>query len=192
MTAMNDDGHESLSAHGYITTFTGARFSYADPTGPFRIRDIAHALSRLPRFLGHTRDFYSVAQHSLFVVDVLCDAGADEGLQAAGLLHDAQEAYFGDVPTPLKWACPEIASFERRAAAALRARLLPRASAADWRLVKMADDAALHAEAACLFCSTPAWVDLGAALSVRRVEPSLPAEDVEQMFLHRARSLGLV
>lgn len=69
--------------------------------------DIAISLSRLPRFLGHTRIPYSVAAHSLFVYDL---ARATPGLHgharasfsAAALLHDGHEAYLGDVPTPVK------------------------------------------------------------------------------------------
>src|SRR6185295_13075391 len=98
-------------AHAYITTFTGAHFDYSNP-GPFRIRDIAHSLSYTARFRGHTRFFYSVAQHSLMVSWMLEVRGQSEYVQLCGLLHDAHEAYTGDVPTPLEWACPPIAALE--------------------------------------------------------------------------------
>lgn len=62
-----------------------------------RIDDIAHALANLCRFTGHTRKFYSVCEHSCRVADLL-----PPHLRLAGLLHDASEAYLGDMSRPLK------------------------------------------------------------------------------------------
>jgi uncharacterized protein len=62
-----------------------------------RIDDIAHALSNLCRFTGHTRRFYSVGEHSCRVADLM-----PPELRLAGLLHDASEAYLGDMSRPLK------------------------------------------------------------------------------------------
>lgn len=181
------DDRPELRKHGYITTFTGARFDYSSP-GPFRIRDVARSLSYTARFRGHTRFFYSVAQHSLYVSRLMGDRGYDRIGQAAGLLHDAHEAYVGDVPTPLKWACPEIAELERGLAIALRVALLPEANEYDFaRSVKEFDDAALHAEAAALLEFVPPWV------LQRNLPPVVewdPAE-VEIEFLRRAAELGI-
>jgi 5'-deoxynucleotidase YfbR-like HD superfamily hydrolase len=81
-----------------ITTFTGAVFSPLEPLpADIRALDIAHALSNLCRFVGHTSSFYSVAQHSVLVSRLCAPADA-----LAGLLHDASEAYLADIPTPLK------------------------------------------------------------------------------------------
>lgn len=57
---------------------------------------IAHALANLCRWTGHTKRFYSVAEHSLRVCNLV---PARYKLQA--LLHDAAEAYIGDIATPL-------------------------------------------------------------------------------------------
>jgi 5'-deoxynucleotidase YfbR-like HD superfamily hydrolase len=60
------------------------------------IKDIANALSKICRFGGHTHQFYSVAQHCVLVSYF----GNDYPLEK--LMHDASEAYLGDVIKPLK------------------------------------------------------------------------------------------
>lgn len=76
------------------------------------IEEIAHGLSMICRFGAQCSAFYSVAQHSVLVAEQLPDH-----LKLCGLLHDATEAYLGDMIRPLK-RLPEMAgysAFERRA-----------------------------------------------------------------------------
>ena len=89
----------------YMMTASGREFVPARlvPTDVV-IEDIAHSLSLICRFGGHTREHYSVAQHSLLVMRILSAVDAPAIIQMAGLLHDAHEAYVGDMPTPLKVA----------------------------------------------------------------------------------------
>jgi hypothetical protein len=82
----------------WILTASGRVISLRDPhPSDVEIKDLAHALSRLCRFGGHAREHYSVAQHCL-IVSLL----APPEFELAALLHDAPEAYLGDVVSPLK------------------------------------------------------------------------------------------
>lgn len=82
----------------YIQTFTGKKFYYFNPnTEAVDILDIATALSRTCRFSGMSREFYSVAEHSYH-----CSYLVPPELALEALLHDASEAYTGDLPKPLK------------------------------------------------------------------------------------------
>lgn len=82
----------------WIQTFSGRRFWPLDPRpDDIDILDIAHALSLCCRFAGHCKWHYSVAQHSVYVSDM-----CKRDLRLAGLLHDAAEAYLGDLVTPVK------------------------------------------------------------------------------------------
>lgn len=76
-----------------------------------RVLDIAHALAKLNRFNGHTARLYSVAEHSLHVVTVMeRELGVrDPAALLCGLMHDAHEAYLGDVSRPMQEALGEAA-----------------------------------------------------------------------------------
>lgn len=109
---------------GFIQTRTGVRFSLSNPKPEdFRVEDIAHALSNMCRFTGHTRKFYSVAEHSARVCRRvmethphsmyfssqrgvrLCsheDGFTGNELAFAALMHDASEAYLADIARPFK------------------------------------------------------------------------------------------
>lgn len=71
------------------------------------IEAIAHALSNVCRYGGHTKFHYSVAQHSVVVAKLV-----ENSCPLEGLLHDASEAYIGDIPAPMKHRIPEIKRFE--------------------------------------------------------------------------------
>lgn len=78
------------------------------------IEDIAHALANICRFGGHVRQFYSVAEHGVMVSSIVGqDWFTDPSLALQGLLHDASEAYLGDVIRPLKIQLPAYKDIEK-------------------------------------------------------------------------------
>lgn len=87
----------------YIRTFTGRQFWPLDPRADeVEIKDIAHALSNMCRFNGHTKRFYSVAEHCVRVADLFRVEGKFGYPGLLALLHDAAEAYLVDLPRPVK------------------------------------------------------------------------------------------
>lgn len=101
--------------NGYIMTYTGRHFTLKgnDPK-EICIEDIAVALSKICRFTGHIKrnEIYSVAQHSI-IVSKLAEA-VNPKYALIGLLHDATEAYLGDVASPLKAILPEYKELEEK------------------------------------------------------------------------------
>ena len=99
---------ENLFTPNKIRLYSG---NYFDPFNPdpelILIEDIAHGLSMKCRFGGHTKRFYSSAEHSVNVGMLCAPPHA-----FAGLMHDASDGYLPDVPTPLKKRMPEFIEAE--------------------------------------------------------------------------------
>jgi len=97
----------------WMETHSGQRFYPLDPReDEIHPADIAHALGHVCRFGGHVRRFYSVAEHCVLMHDAAWDAGHDREVAAHMLLHDATEAYVGDMVRPLKRAIPHYEAIE--------------------------------------------------------------------------------
>ncbi|MGB6054628.1 MAG: hypothetical protein WBG17_05250 [Burkholderiaceae bacterium] len=95
--------------HNCIQTVSGRYVNLLEPDPEsITITDIARALSLINRFGGHTRTPYTVAQHSILVAGIM-----PREWQLHGLLHDAAEAYLGDMVQPLKHQ-PEMRPFRER------------------------------------------------------------------------------
>lgn len=88
----------------WIQTYKGHKFEF-DELAPIDIEDIAHSLANTCRYNGHCKRFYSVAEHSVLVSQLVTN-------KLAGLLHDASEAYVGDLPYPLKLFFRSIGAYD--------------------------------------------------------------------------------
>lgn len=133
----------------WFQTYQGFKFHVIDPhIGDVDIDDIAHALSFTCRYGGHCREFYSVAQHSIYVEQMLSERWPDTPLLSLqGLLHDAAEAYVGDMKRPIKDHMPTFQAIESNVNKVIHEALGVPLPSEHWeRLIKYADNAVLMAE----------------------------------------------
>lgn len=168
---------------GWITTASGRNVYLADPRPEdIDVEDIAHALSHLCHWVGHARRFISIAEHSVLVSHQFGHPG--EALW--GLLHDAPEAYLGDVSRPLKRMLPEYSRLEALWMAAIRDAIhLPHSEPPD---LKRADNAVLMAEAEQLMPNPDDYREHFGAPADARVE-SWDHEYARWRFLQRYQDL---
>lgn len=169
----------------WILTWSGKRFDLFEPK-PEMIdtRDIAHALGTIARFNGHTKEHYTVAQHSVLVANLVTK---EHELQA--LLHDATEAYIGDMVRPLKECMPAFREVEARIWTAICARFhiaedLP-------ECVKQADLVALATERRDLMPAHSATWECLAGVQPLEARIKLWAPHVARWHFHE-RLMGLL
>lgn len=150
----------------WLLTRTGAQVDMAFVSADsISMLDIAHSLALVNRFHGHTTRPYSVAEHSLLVLRIvardlrICNPHA----QLAALLHDAHEAYCGDLAAPLKPLLGSAwADLEDRTMRAVRRRFGVCLAGEAWASeIKRADLIALATERRDLMpAGGPAWPGL--------------------------------
>jgi len=127
----------------WIQTYSGVAFDLEHPTVDMvRPEDVAHALGNICRFTGHSSRLYTVADHSIhlaryFLYDEIrrCRLFATtrtrhttgsvvlRALALQALCHDAHEAYYGDMSSPLKSLLPSYRALEARGASVVRRAL---------------------------------------------------------------------
>lgn len=136
----------------WILTRSGRKFDFQKPSPQsICIGDIAWSLAHLCRFNGHSRCFYSVAEHSVWC-SMICPADP-----LAALLHDAAEAYVGDMTRPLKGMLAAFSDYEVLAAQAIGTALHIDPDRFDAPEVKHADLQMLAAERRDLLACGPKW-----------------------------------
>ncbi len=170
----------AINTSSSIQTAQGRYFDYLNPDGDsIDIHDIAHALSRICRFGGHTRFHYSVAQHSFLTSIIVPPEDA-----LAALLHDAAEAFIGDIPSPLKALLPDYKAIEKRVEAAVLSKFglpydLPES-------VKEADIILLATERRDLLLEQESeWTILHGAKPLPERIKSITCEQAMELFLYR-------
>jgi uncharacterized protein len=153
--------HSPPAPGPYLQTVSGRWVNPFDPDpDQLDAGDIARALANQCRFGGHCRVFYSVAQHSVIVSELVEQRGGDAADAFAALMHDAAEAYLGDFPHPLKHRSPLGAAFREAEAHLERAlrdhfRIKP-----DVPAIKPADRALLATERRAFSAETWHWPEL--------------------------------
>lgn len=162
-----------------LQLYSGKKFDFTN-FGPsdFEITDIAHALSNICRFGGQVSRFYSVAQHCVLMA---WSYSGRRGIRTA-LLHDAAEAYIGDMVRHLKHSMPEFQRLENQLMLAIADRF-----GIDWPLpesLKQLDNDMLQAEFEQVW-TVPGFADrpvYGEALPIKIVELWSPTR-AEQEFI---------
>lgn len=151
-----------------IETCSGRFVDILEPkVEQIHLPDIAHALALQCRFNGHVRTHYSIAEHCVRVARHM-----PAPLRIHGLLHDAAEAYLGDIVTPVKRQLAEFAALEDRCLATIyEALAVPLPNPAAEKEVKRADALALKEEAYALLPSRGRW-----GQGIEPVPPEFPVE----------------
>ena len=169
------------SGMSWMQTYSGIRFFPEDPR-PHMIcmDDIAHALSLSCRYNGQCRRFYSVAEHSVLVSTMV-----PPELALPALLHDAAEAYVGDIVRGVKHLVQGFAEIEDKILSVilLKYGCCPVLDPA----IKQADEAVLYWEKQVLMPGHYNW-GLREPLEKVNIECWNP-EDAKRVFLGRFREL---
>jgi uncharacterized protein len=183
--------HHSPPAPGpYLQTVSGRWVNPFDPD-PDQLEpgDIARALANQCRFGGHCRAFYSVAQHSVIVSRLVEERGGDAEDVFAALMHDATEAYLGDMPHPLKHRSPLGAAFreaEHRLEEVIRARF---AIKPDVPEIKRADRALLATERRAFSEESWHWPELEGVEPLDLALEPWPPDEAARAFTERYAEL---
>ena len=132
----------------FITTIGGRSF---DPLSPdlndIDIHDIAHSLSLICRANGHFSRFFSVARHCINCASEAKARGYGARVQLLCLLHDATEAYVGDMTRPLKRQLPYYCECESRLHGQILDRFgIPCENDEENKIVREIDDCMLYHE----------------------------------------------
>ena len=170
----------------YLQTVSGRFVNPFDPDpDQLDAADIARALANVCRFGGHARSFYSVAQHSVIVSELVEARGGDAEDAFAALMHDATEAYLGDMPHPIKHRSPLGAAFkaaEDHLEAAIRDRFAIRADVPE---IKRVDRALLATERRAFSTENWHWPELDGVEPLELELEGWPPDEAAGAFARR-------
>ena len=173
---------------GPLRTQSGKDIDYANFTvSDVDLEDIAHGLSNTCRYGGQCSFFYSVAEHSILVSQVLKNHPALSHLTKAALLHDAAEAYIVDLPTPLKALCPGYKLIESKVERVM-SKAFPSMQGVKHPAVKEADDLLYLIEREVLLPGP--WDESSKPLDFIEIQGLNPSE-AKKAFLDRAKELEI-
>ncbi|KKN64872.1 hypothetical protein LCGC14_0487060 [marine sediment metagenome] len=166
-----------------MCTYTGKLIDLEDVKAEdICLVDIAHALSNICRYNGHVISFYSVAEHCV----LLSKAEGMPGTPSARLLHDASEAYVGDVARPLKALLPNYRRLEDQIH-----KVIAEKYGVDFGPVTPGDTELLIIEARAImpdeFFPEPVRCRLNENIIIEEWTPPV----AEENFLQRAEELGI-
>lgn len=168
---------EDLYKPGCVRTFSGVYFNLKKPVSTdVYVMDIAVSLSRECRFLNGTKNFYSVAEHS-----VMCALIAEEKypqyrrLPFLALMHDAHEYIWKDLATPLKDILPGYRDLQQRTQIAINERYNMFYGSADSKLIAAIDKEVLEWE----------WENK----MLKHTGLPLPCDAARDYFLHHFKRL---
>ena len=106
---------------GWVRTYSGELLDIRNPDPKaIKIYDIAWNLGRILRYNGGIKQDYTVAHHSLIMSYYVPEQFALEAL-----LHDAAEAYMGDIIWPIKALYPDLMKDEDKLSAVIMNTLAP-------------------------------------------------------------------
>jgi hypothetical protein len=174
----------------FLQTVSGRWVNPFDPDpNQLDAGDIARALANQCRFGGHSRVFYSVAQHSVILSELVEQRGGDIEDVFAALMHDATEAYLGDMPHPIKHRSPLGAVFkaaEDRLGRAIRDRFGIKADVPE---IKRVDRALLATERRAFSAERWHWPELEGVHPLDIELSSWPPDKAAQVFAQRFAEL---
>ena len=190
MWTMTTPDHGPPGPGPYLQTVSGRWVNPFDPDpSQLDAGDIARALANQCRFGGHSRVFYSVAQHSVIVSELVEQRGGDVEDVFAALMHDATEAYLGDMPHPLKHRSPLGAAFkdaEDHLERALRERFGIKPDVPE---IKRADRALLATERRAFSAEDWHWPELEGVEPLDLELTAWSPDDAAQAFAERYAEL---
>ena len=174
----------------YLQTVSGRFVNPFDPDpSQLDIGDITRALAKTCRFGGHCRSFYSVAQHSVIVSELVEQRSGDPEDVFAALMHDAAEAYLGDMPHPLKHRSALGEAFkaaERHLEQALQTRFNIKPDVPE---IKRADRALLATERRAFSAEDWHWPELEGVEPLELELTAWPPDEAARIFAERYAEL---